>query len=295
MKNFLTVVLLLTTLLSCRKDLPVFENETTSINKKLTDKKNTASRLASHEKVKLYKAWSSYGYVYHGAYSSKRYFYVEVANIAYGKKVFVHHKMLNGSWQNFPLQYDKTSDNNAEIWKLELDLSSNFGSTIAPPQLGEEFAIFYEVNGQVYWDNNRGNNYKMSATSGMYLQDGLHISNDVKDSYFAYYPNTYASQLNVVVDVRNLGYEKKVTLVYSTDRWRTTKYAPMQFALYYSIGSGSSLISPNQFGIERWRINLPVEDISMSRVEYAVSYKVNGTEYWDNNYGRNYRMLLARY
>jgi len=161
--------------------------------------------------------------------------------------------------------------------------------------LGEEFAIFYEVNGQVYWDNNRGNNYKMSATSGMYLQDGLHISNDVKDSYFAYYPNTYASQLNVVVDVRNLGYEKKVTLVYTTDGWRTIKYAPMQFAQYYGIGSGSSLVSPNQFGIERWRINLPVEDVSISRVEYAVSYKVNGAEYWDNNYGRNYRMLLARY
>ena len=159
MKQFLAVVLLISTLISCRKDLPVAEHEMTSINNKLTHKQNIASRLANQEKVKLYKAWSSHAYVYHGAYSAKRYFYVEVANIAYGKKVVVHHKMLNGTWQNFALQYDRASDNNAEIWKLELDLSTNFGSNVTPPQLGDEFAIFYEVNGQVYWDNNEGNNY----------------------------------------------------------------------------------------------------------------------------------------
>lgn len=295
MRLLFTAVLFLTTFLSCRKDLPVAEAETTSIQKELSAKNNTASRLAGQEKVKLYKAWSSNAWVYHGAHSTKRYFYAEVANIGYEKKVVVHHKMLDGSWRDFALQYDKSSENNGEIWKLELDLSTNFSSTVAPPQLGDEFAIYYQVNGQVYWDNNRGNNYKMNATSGMYLQDGLNISNDVKDSYFAYYPNTTASQLNVVADVRNLAYEKMVTLVYTTDGWRTVKKVPMQFAQYYSIGSGSTLVSPNQFGIERWRINVPVEDISMSRVEYAISYKVNGTEYWDNNYGRNYRMLLARY
>ncbi len=291
MKTILPVLFALIGFASCKKDIPFVTETAQSASENIT----VAGRLNAQEKVKLYKAWSSNGYIYHGASSIKRFFYVELSNLGFNKKVFVHHKLQDGSWKDFALAYQKNIGNNAEMWVLEMDLSTNFGSTVQPPQLGNEFAIRYEVNGQVFWDNNGGTNYKMGQSDGMYLQPGLHISNDSKDSYFAYYPNATSSTFNVVADIRNLAYDKKVNVVYTTDGWKTVNKAPLQFTYNYAIGSGSSIISPNIFGIERWRTTISIKPISASRVEYALSYNVNGTEYWDNNFGLNYKLLLARY
>jgi hypothetical protein len=39
--------------------------------------------------------------------------------------------------------------------------------------------------------------------------------------------------------------------------------------------------------MERWYSSISM-DPSVSKIEYAVVYKVNGTQYWDNNFGKNY-------
>ena len=39
--------------------------------------------------------------------------------------------------------------------------------------------------------------------------------------------------------------------------------------------------------MERWGASIEIPS-TVEKVEYAVVYKVNGVEYWDNNYGKNY-------
>lgn len=74
--------------------------------------------------------------------------------------------------------------------------------------------------------------------------------------------------------VKNLAYSKKVTIVYTTDGWATTRTLD---ASYQSAFQG---------GYDRWTFfQMAWQGDSF---EFAVSYEVAGKTYWDNNDGRNY-------
>jgi hypothetical protein len=275
---------LLLALASCKKDVP----ETNSAEVKKTNIK-TAARLSGNEKIKLLKSWSVYAWVYHGAFNKEKAFYAEVANIAYDKKVFVHHKMADGTWADIPLQYMKPADEGTEIWGLE----SSFGGYNNPystqtQDYGNEYVLKYVVNGATYWDNNNGQNYKVNnpyGSDGAFLRTGTHIMADSYKSYFSSFNNT----ATIYADLRNLAYHKNVTLVYSTDDWRTVRRAPLNYMQYYSTGNGSTLSNPNSAGIERWSVYVQL-DPAVTKITYALSYQVAGAEYWDNNFGRNYTL-----
>ncbi|UEG50875.1 CBM21 domain-containing protein [Ferruginibacter lapsinanis] len=261
-------------------------------NETVQPQKNVAARPSALEPIKLYKSWSVNAWVYAGFYTKRKSFYAEVANLAYNKKVSAHHKMADGVWLDIPLKYISSTPYNTEIWGTEYDYSTYITSAT----LGNEFAMKYEVNQQTYWDNNKGANYTVSGSDGMYLQEGLNVSVDTMMSYFNNYTanNTGASVFNIVTDVRNIAYNKNVNVVYTTDGWKSVKTLPLAFAQYYAIGNGVTLVNPNRFGIERWTSSIAV-DPSVQQIQYAVSYKVNGTEYWDNNFGKNYTAILKKY
>lgn len=292
MKRSLLLIVLVVSLFSCKKDIVVKEERGTK-----TSTTKTSGRLINQEKIKLLKTWSVYAWVYHGAYNKEKAFYAEVANLAYDKKVFVHHKMSNGTWVDYPLSYMKPGENGSEIWGVELSYGG-YGSVFVPGTtvdlssngFGNEYVLKYVVNGQTYWDNNGGKNYTVAnpyASDGMYLQNGVNISADTYHSTYNKY-NT-GKELQVFADVRNLSYQKDVKLVYTTDDWKTVKYATVNFLQYYSVGNGSVLPNPNVYGIEKWSVNVSL-GATATKVSYALSYKVNGVEYWDNNFGRNYTL-----
>ncbi len=287
MKRLLTAAALVFALVSCKKDMPVQETVTEAGK----TKNATAARLASNEKIKLLKARTVAAY-YSSSYIREKAFYAEVANLAYSKQVLVHHKMSDGSWRDFPLSYIKAGENNTEIWGWELNYgvgtpdAGNFSSV----GFGDEFALKYVVNGQQYWDNGGGRNYCISnpyITDGMFMQDGLAISADNYHSYFA--GSRYGNTLQVYADLKNLNYNKEVTLVYTTDNWTTVKYAPMSYANTYGYGGVNFWVSPNSRDFEKWSVSAPTE-VAATKVIYAIRYKVNGVEYWDNNYGKNYTL-----
>lgn len=250
---------------------------------------NTSSaRLATNEKIKLQKARTNAAY-YSRSYIREKAFYVEVANIAPTKQVFVHHKMTDGSWKDFPLFYVGPGEGNAEIWGWDINygVGSPYASNFATAAFDDQFVLKYIVNGQTYWDNNGGKNYNISSpyiTDGMFLQEGLHIS---ADTYHSYFNTSPTSNLQILADVRNLNYNKLITLVYTTDNWQTVKNQTFSFQQQYGYGGSNLNLFPSAKDFEKWAVNVNVP-AGVTNVKYAISYKVNGQTYWDNNFGKNY-------
>ncbi len=286
MRKLVLAALVASALLSCNKELPVASEITSK-----TKTAKTASRLNFGENIKLVKA-RTVGTYYAESYIRIKGFYAEVANIAFDKQVFVHHKMSDGSWKDFPLTYIAQAEDYSEIWGWELNygVGTPFASTFSQTGFSDEFALKYIVNGQTYWDNNGGRNYNISSpyiTDGFFLQDGVQIAADMFGSTFTCSGRN--GFLRISADLRNIAYEKEVNLVYSTDDWRTVKTAPFTYASTYGYGGSNLTAFPGQQQFERWNVNvtLPYRD---TQVKFAISYKVNGQTYWDNNYGEDYTL-----
>jgi len=200
------------------------------------------------------------------------YGYIEVENIAYSKNVTVHYSLDDKTWKDAPASYYKSAANNKEIWSFSIQ-DKEFSTTSDCT-----FAVKYEVDGKTYWDNNNGQNYKLKvwlwSFGENYAVGNVGIKVDSSSSNYA----PFVSSDNVFsgpVMVKNLAYQKEVRVRYTTDNWESFTEIPANY---------ESTISN---GLEEWTFNttLPAD---WSTLEYAVSYRVNGLTYWDNNFGSNY-------
>lgn len=78
---------------------------------------------------------------------------VKIKNMAYDKKVYIHCRMLGSDeWMDVECSYSLSLDNGYEVWYAD-------PVWYYPTYTGIQFAVKYEVNGQIYWDNNNGNDY----------------------------------------------------------------------------------------------------------------------------------------
>ena len=252
-------------------------------NEGVNHQKNAESKaVKSSEKVNLVKAWTSYSF-YRGYGTYNRRFMVSVANLAYEKRVSVYHEKKNGTWEEISMSYVENIDGDRELWELD---NIEFGIET----LADQFVIKYEVDGEVYWDNNQGNNYQMSRQEGYFFaQPALNISVDNKFTSVFYSSYEDKNIFRITADVRNIDPTKDVRVVYTTNGWETKNDFPLSFVGYWYNGYNAVLISPNDFGIERWDAGIRL-DKSINQIEFALVYKVNGQEYWDNNYGKNYTL-----
>ncbi len=281
MKKFVLILLGILSICSCSKQEDRLQ-EPTTIQKSFT------SKLSQSENVKLVSAWTSYSQKY-GLTSYLRKFKVEVKSLAYNKAVVISHKMSDGSWKDFPLSYISSTTDNTEIWGANYTINSydQVGSAVF---FADEFVVRYEVNGQKYWDNNNYQNYKMNDLEGGFLRNDLNILIDTDYNRIYTYYNTANNAFNISADIRNLNPTKTVTVVYTTNNWSTTETAPLRFNQTITVGAQQYLTSPNRFGIERWSVNIDIPT-AVNSVQYALVYKVNGAEYWDNNFGKNYTAI----
>ncbi|WP_299894864.1 carbohydrate-binding protein [uncultured Aquimarina sp.] len=282
MKKYLYLLISLV-VLSCSQD-DFMENSEASINSSEVSAKNL-------DPVQLVKAWTVYS-SYRGFQSYTRNFTVEVENLAYAKNVSIYHQRVDGSWDEIPLAYDQSiEDGQKELWTA----TYTHGGFAIDRIYADEFVVRYEVNGTVYWDNNNGANYAMSRMEGWFFADPeLNVNVDTNYTSLSYFPNGNTNSFNITVDVRNLAPDKEVGVVYTSDNWQTQEYLPLTYRQFWSNGPLFTVQSPNNFGIERWQ-GYAALDPSINEVEYAVVYKVNGNEYWDNNYGNNYKVAINDY
>lgn len=200
---------------------------------------------------------------------------IEIANLAFAKQVTVFYENAAGAWVTAEATFGNALTDNKEVWSFKVD-----------GQTGKAFAIRYIVNGQTYWDNNNGANYKLTAATlpwwGTYNTILFGKSNLLVENAFGYVNSiTNTGHFEGTVTLKNLGFQKTVNIIYSTDNWKTTKTLN---ATYRNLSSDGSL--------EYWTFVLDFPATPGTTIQYAVCYNVNNTTYWDNNFGKNYQLVL---
>lgn len=248
----------------------------------LEDNQSTgaAAERLLNQPVSLIRANSTERAHYGISEISKEYV-VRVQNLSPTKSVSVRQKLADGTWKDYALTYQGAADAGYETWSAFI----GWNITQNAPKFADDFCFFMTANGSTYWDNNGGQNYKLSANGGDLLGPTLNVLLYSASGYKNY--STGNAVFTGTVLVRNLAPTKKVTIVYTLDGWKTTKTAQATYVASYFPSYGYQIFSPNAYGVERWDWSID-SGKTTTAIAYAISYDVNGSTYWDNNYGRNY-------
>lgn len=196
----------------------------------------------------------SYHFAHHES-KKKNVYEIIVKKLDYEKKVSLW-VQKNESWYDIFAEYKESLPGGFEKWVVETNDTFH------------KFAVKYEINGNTYWDNNGGKDYIIPHCSDFFVLTGIEFP--VVLGEISFVKNT----LRAYTIVQNLSIHKKVGLVYSIDNWKN-----------YSTIFAHHLRSVNS-GVEVWKISqhLPVS----SEIELALFCQMNGNDYWDNNFNRNY-------
>ncbi|MBN3309066.1 PPR3D phosphatase, partial [Amia calva] len=93
--------------------------------------------------------------------------------------------------------------------------------------------------------------------------------------------------------VRNLAFEKEVSVRYSFTDWKSS--SDTKACWESSVSGGSVTTGP---GLDLFRFRLPVPPFILlpgATLEFAICYHVRGAEFWDNNNGHNYSLTCHSY
>ena len=212
--------------------------------------KGATPASAATSKVSLYS--SSVYFAKYGGRSFET--FIKTTGNASNEKVTVHYQYFSGeAWKDEEATYVTTLSDGSKIWRAYF---SSFSC---------KYAIKYEADGVVYWDNNNGNNYNGDEVIG---------SAPVAADRIGYQYNY--SKYEIRAAVKNFGYNKNVVVRYTTDGWKTYK----EKSLSYN--------KTNKDGSETWTTNINVENVASGDFEYVIRYQVNGNTYWANYCGFNY-------
>ncbi|SEQ24445.1 Carbohydrate/starch-binding module (family 21) [Lachnospiraceae bacterium RM5] len=187
--------------------------------------------------------------------------FVQTNGNAKDQEVTVHYFYMPGlGWCDAKAAYVATLGDGSKIWRAVIT------------SYDCQFAIKYEADGEVFWDNNNGNDYTAASVIGAAPVTSERLS------VFQFNGGDYT--INAVL--QNFAYEKNVFVRYTTDGWKT-----------YS-DQALSYVKTNNGGTETWSTKVPLEGVSdYSGFEYAICYQVNCTEYWANYFGANYDINYA--
>ncbi len=230
--------------------------------------------------VKLYYAKALGNYKNNALYGKVKGF-IEIADVAYNKKVMVRYIVAGTStWIDVPAYFVK-DHYNKEVWQFDLSDIAYDGLTF-----DIQFCIYYTVNGQTYWDNNDGKNYRLLMQSGQTLYSDTVLGKSLialsHATAYIYSSGAYDSVFTGQVTIADLGHPNRmVDLVYTTDGWNTTHTA---------------IATPGYTGNElkelyfNFYTSVPA---STTQIDFALSYNLNYQfTTWDNNFLANYRCSI---
>ena len=221
----------------------------------------TVSAGAATSRVSLYSAtpfFSKYGFTSYEVF-------IQTKDNAKDQKVYVHYCYFsNEKWRDQEAELYTTLDDGSKIWK------ANFTS------YSTAYCIKYVADGKTYWDNNHNRDYSYGTSIG----DAAAVTS-IKYGY----QSSWYSGYKIGALLHNYAYHKNVFVRYTTDNWHSYR----DQALHYS--------ETDDYGKEVWTTEIPIDN-SQSHGEdfhYALCYRVNGKEYWANNFGENYDSMYYVY
>lgn len=96
-----------------------------------------------------------------------------------------------------------------------------------------------------------------------------------------------------VTQVLNLDFEKEVTARYSFTEWKSSTETQATWVSSHT----KMLDGGKQLNCDTFRFHLPVPPFLQpgAMLEFAIRYKVGGSEFWDNNNGGNYKLVCESY
>ncbi|XP_054465787.1 protein phosphatase 1, regulatory subunit 3Da [Anoplopoma fimbria] len=97
-----------------------------------------------------------------------------------------------------------------------------------------------------------------------------------------------------ITQVLNLDFEKDVIARYSFTDWKSCTETK---ASWVSTINKTREGGEGQLSYDTFRFHLPVPPFLQPEavLQFAIQYKVGGTEYWDNNDGENYKLVCHNY
>ena len=198
--------------------------------------------------------------------------YVEVEKPSYDRTVTIHYAN-NGDLTKWyddttSCKYYAESPNGAPGTREILYFKKQITNKI-------RFAVKWSRPGlQDYWDNNGGLDYTVGV--GTYDQSMILGLNNIAMEKFVTTKNTvkYQKVITGSVLLKNLAYTKDVKIVYSTDGWKTSKSAVVNYGEKY-------------YAFERWNFSAYL-DYTVTNAKFKFVYVVNGQTYVDDNCGKYY-------
>jgi hypothetical protein len=205
---------------------------------------------------------------------------VEVENLAYEKSVDVFYTLDGVAWQSTEACYENSLASGKDVFTFAICLPESDYNNGVYASRAVRFAVRYRVAGQTFWDNNGGPDYTVATMGDNRQAPRLVLGSaavrlmGVRCSPAGGSPDGWVFEGRVAL--RNLGFQKQVNIVYTTDDWATTR---VTVAWYNGV---------LEDGLEVWVFSVAANHAVPPKHEFAISYAVNGQTAWDNNAGRNF-------
>ena len=212
---------------------------------------------ASAPKVELHSS-----NVYFSKYGGTSYeVFIQTKGASKDAKVYVHYNYLDHmSWQDSEAELTATLSDGSKIWRATIS------------SWNTHYCLKLVDGGKTYWDNNNGKDYNGSETIGTAA---------IASKRLGYQYTGWGSGFRIDAVLKNYAYHKNVFVRYTTNGWKSHHDVAMSYS------------ETNADKTETWTVKIPV-DINgydyenADKFEYAICYRVNGKEYWANNFGKNY-------
>ena len=205
----------------------------------------------------------------------------KVQNLAFAKDVSVHYTPDGTTWKDVALSYSPPHFGDYDL----------FAGTVNDQV--SQFVVRYAVAGQVFYDNNAGQNYRFFSNLATVGGNVVLYSATARRGTQAGGGFTFTtSWLEGEILVNNLAFAKDVGVRLSADgglSWNDThgSFAGDHTADGIFVGSGA----------EVWKFKSPELNLDNSSplFRFAVFYRnlSSGETFWDNNFAQDYKLSKA--
>lgn len=203
----------------------------------------------------------------------------KVQNLGFAKEVALRYQ-AGGSWNERPLAWEENFG--------DYDLFSLNDNTL----LLSRFVLRYSVNGQTFWDNHDGSDYRLDVlhpnTVGGNVALNLAQAHQGTEAGGGFVFTT--SWVEGEIFVNNLSYHKKVGIRLSSNGWQSYEDTQASFSGVAPVYTGLSQV-------ERWKFKTPVYNLDQTVpfFRFALFYQNldTGDWFWDNNFSQDYTLSKA--